>query len=139
MIRQVRKIATSLLIFSILGLSPAVHGESAAIAENLPLDVQVDLLMTELSRLLKVDDNQGIIELIPRIRSLDIEIPDALYFLEARALFRTGDALGARDRLVVYLANTGRDGRSVSLEIVVNPASTERIRTTDWVPGPLAR
>ncbi len=75
------------------------------------MDVQIDLLMTELSRLLKVDDNQGIIALIPKIRSLDIEIPDSLYFLEARALFRTGDALSARDRLIVYLANTGRDGR----------------------------
>ncbi len=75
------------------------------------MDVQIDLLMTELSRLLKVDDNQGIIALIPRIRSLDIEIPDSLYFLEARALFRTVDALSARDRLIVYLANTGRDGR----------------------------
>ncbi|MCB1645430.1 MAG: SEL1-like repeat protein [Pseudomonadales bacterium] len=101
----------SALLSSVLGVSGAAHAESAAIAENLPLDVQVDLLMTELSRLLKVDDNQGIIELIPRIRSLDIEIPDSLYFLEARALYRTGDALGARDRLVVYLANTGRDGR----------------------------
>ncbi|MBQ74667.1 MAG: hypothetical protein CMQ20_06530, partial [Gammaproteobacteria bacterium] len=64
--------------------------------------------MTELSRLRKIDDNGGIIELIPRIRALDIEIPDSLYFLEARALFRIGRALTARDQLVVYLANTGR-------------------------------
>jgi TPR repeat protein len=85
--------------------------ESSAIADSLPLDVQVDLLMTELSRLLKIDDNEGIIELIPQIRSLDIEIPDSLYFLEARALYRIGEALTARDRLVLYLANTGRDGR----------------------------
>ena len=67
--------------------------------------------MTELTNLLKVDDNQGIINLIPRIRSLDIAIPDSLSFLEARALYRTGQALAARDRLVVYLANTGREGR----------------------------
>ena len=67
--------------------------------------------MTELSRLLKVDDNEGVIDLIPQIRSLDIEVPDSLYFLEARALERTGNALASRDRLVVYLANAGRDGR----------------------------
>lgn len=73
--------------------------------------MQVDLLMTELSSLLRVDDNQGIIELIPKIRALDIEIPDSLNFLEARALFRTGRALAARDRLLAYLANTGREGK----------------------------
>jgi hypothetical protein len=50
------------------------------------------------------------VELIPKIRALDIEIPDALYFLEARALYRTGNALDARDRLIVYLAKTGREG-----------------------------
>ena len=48
--------------------------ESAAISENLPLDVQVDLLMTELAQYLKSDDNQGIIDLVPRIRALDIEV-----------------------------------------------------------------
>ncbi len=100
-----------ILFAALLGISPASFPESANIADNLPLDVQVDLLMTELSTLLKVDDNEGIIALIPRIRALDIEIPDSLYFLEARALYRTGQALSSRDRLVVYLANTGRDGR----------------------------
>ena len=92
-------------------LPPPCQAESSTISDNLPLVVQVDLLMTELSRLRKIDDNGGIIELIPRIRALDIEIPDSLYFLEARALFRIGRALTARDQLVVYLANTGRDGR----------------------------
>ena len=104
-------------IFKVAALSALItiptlgHAESTTISDNLPLDVQVDLLMTELSRLLRVDDNHGIINMIPKIRALDIEIPDSLYFLEARALFRTGDALSARDRLIVYLANTGRDGR----------------------------
>lgn len=96
-----------------LGSAPS-RAESSAISENLPLDVQVDLLMTELTRLLQVDDNKGIMELIPRIRSLDIDIPDSLYFLEARALYRTGEALAARDRLLAYIANTGRDGRYYS-------------------------
>ncbi|MFT4711876.1 MAG: TPR repeat protein [Candidatus Azotimanducaceae bacterium] len=105
-----RKTITA-LIFAFLSHIQMAAAESNTITENLPLDVQVDLLMTELSNLLKVDDNQGIINLIPRIRSLDIEIPDSLSFLEARALYRTGQALAARDRLVVYLANTGRDGR----------------------------
>lgn len=89
----------------------AARAESSAIQETLPLDVQVDLLMTELSDLLKKDDNQGIVELIPRIRALEIEIPDSLNFLEASALFKTGRALEARDRLLAYLANTGREGK----------------------------
>ena len=95
----------------LLMLPLSTKAETKTISDNLPLDVQVDLLMTELSRLLKIDDNEGIIELIPRVRALDIKIPDSLYFLEARALYRIGEALTARDRLVVYLASTGRNGR----------------------------
>ena len=99
------------LLIACVAMPPSARAESTAISENLPLEVQVDLLMTELRRLLEVDDNQGIIDLIPRIRALDIDIPDSLYFLEARALYRTGQALAARDRLLVYLKNTGREGR----------------------------
>ncbi len=101
---------TICLLLSLSQAMPA-QAESAAISENLPLNVQADLLMTELLRYRKVDDNQGIVEIIPRIRALDIEIPDALYFLEASALYRTGKALEARDRLLVYLKNTGTNGK----------------------------
>ena len=88
------------LLFSVLlvSLPNQSSSESSAISSTLPIEVQVDLLMTELSNLLREDNNQGIIELIPRIRALDIQIPDSLNFLEARALFRTGKALAARDR-----------------------------------------
>ncbi len=108
---NVNTLLRTALICTLVVLPFRISAESTTISTNLPLDVQVDLLMTELSRLLKMDDNAGIIRLIPRIRALDIEIPDSLYFLEARALYRTGEALAARDRLVVYLANTGREGR----------------------------
>ena len=94
--------------FLLVPLPNAVATESTDI---LPIDVQVDLLMTKLSNLLKVDDNEGIIELIPQLRALEIEIPDSLNFLEARALFRTGQALAARDRLLAYLRTTGRAGK----------------------------
>jgi TPR repeat protein len=86
------------------------HAQSSAISDNLSIDLQVELLMTELTNLLKVDDNRRVVELIPKIRALDVAIPDSLYFLEARALYRTGNALDSRDRLIVYLAKTGRDG-----------------------------
>ena len=111
MVKRFRHLFLIVTCSSLLFLPLQNNAESTSISDNLPLDVQVDLLMTELSRLLKIDDNEGIIRLIPQIRSLDIEIPDSLYFLEARALYRIGEALTARDRLVVYLANTGRDGR----------------------------
>ena len=60
--------------FLLVPLPNAVATESTDI---LPIDVQVDLLMTKLSNLLKVDDNEGIIELIPQLRALEIEIPDS--------------------------------------------------------------
>lgn len=99
-------------LFMLLSLSSTLAlAESAAISDNLPLEVQLDLLKTELANYARVDDNEGIIELIPKIRALNMDIPDALYFLEARALYRTGQALKARDRLLAYLSKTGREGR----------------------------
>lgn len=88
-----------------------VHAESNTISEGLPLEVQLDLHMSELGRLLQIDDSVGIIDLIARMRALDTPIPDALYFLEATALHKTNDSLAAQDRLLRYLKNTGRDGR----------------------------
>lgn len=100
------------ILFCILVTASAQGmAESSAISETLPMNVQVDLLMKELSNLLKAGNHNGVVELITRIRTLDIEIPDAFYFLEAEALFNTGQALIARDRLLVYLTNTGRDGK----------------------------
>ena len=91
--------------------NPRAHAESNSINEVLPLEVQLDLHMSELGRLLLINDNVGIIDLIARIRSLDAEIPNALYFLEATALHKTGNALASQDRLLRYLQNTGREGR----------------------------
>jgi TPR repeat protein len=67
--------------------------------------------MSELGRLLQIDDSVGTIDLIARMRSLDTNMPDMLYFLEATALHKTGNALAAQDRLLRYLKNTGREGR----------------------------
>jgi TPR repeat protein len=102
-------------VIAIIALALALHAtsghaQSSAIADNLSIDLQVELLMTELTNLLKVDDNRRVVELIPKIRALDVAIPDSLYFLEARALYRTGNELDSRDRLIVYLAKTGRTG-----------------------------
>ncbi|MCB1693892.1 MAG: SEL1-like repeat protein, partial [Pseudomonadales bacterium] len=77
---------------------------------TLPLEVRIDLLREQLATYLRNDDNQGIVDLIPQFRSLDLEFPDNLYFLEGRALYRLGRALEAQDRLITYLRNTGRDG-----------------------------
>lgn len=79
--------------------------------DALPIEVQVDLYMAELTRLLEYEDNVGIVQLIPKIRALNISIPDALYFIEARALYATGDAIRARESLLVYLNQAGREGR----------------------------
>jgi len=105
------------LIFSFLLMTLAnqASSESTAISDTLSTDVQADLLMTELTNLLRADDNQGIVELIPKIRALDMDIPDSLNYLEARALSSTGQALAARDRLLAYLANTGREGKYYQL------------------------
>ena len=87
------------------------QAQSSAIAEALPIDVQIDLLTKRLAILVEREDYAGIVALVPQFRLLDIDIPDTLYILEARALFHTDDPLAARDRLNAYLANTGRQGK----------------------------
>ena len=107
------------LVFAVMfftGMQPFFaslsHAQSTdAFAQILPVDVQLDLLMSELAILVSRDDHQGVVALIPQIRALDVELPGSLYFLEARSLYSTNDALAARDRLLVYLANEGREGR----------------------------
>jgi len=102
----------SLTLLSMLALSSSDARAAESIeTDALPIEVQVDLYMAELTRLLEYDDNVGIVILVPKIRALNIEIPDALYFIEARALHATGDAIKARESLLVYLNQAGREGR----------------------------
>jgi len=127
----------SLTLLSVL----AVYSSNARAAESmetdaLPIEVQVDLYMAELTRLLEYDDNVGIVTLVPKIRALNIEIPDALHFIEARALHATGDAIRARESLLVYLNQAGREGRyydeatNLLLEVRAKAAAEEaRIAT----------
>lgn len=93
-----------------LGAPGRLLADSNTISSNLPLEVRIDLLREQLKQRLQNDDNQGIVDLIPQFRALDIELPDSLYFIEGRALYRLGRALEARDRLILYLQKTGRDG-----------------------------
>ncbi len=80
---RLSKAICNLLVGAVLTACPmAATSESSAISDNLPIEVQVDLLMTELSGLIKQGDSAGIIEIIPKIRALNIEIPDSLFFLE---------------------------------------------------------
>lgn len=96
--------------FSVVLAPIHLFGENTTVSENLPLEVRIDLLREQLSQHLRSDNNQGIVDLIPQFRALDLEFPDNLYFLEGRALHRLGRALEAQDRLIIYLSNTGRDG-----------------------------
>ncbi len=97
------------ILFSLF-LASLWSSSYAAIDAELPLEVRIDLLREQLAEQLKNDNNQGIVDLIPQFRALGLAIPDNLYFLEGRALFRLGRALEAQDRLVYYLQNTGREG-----------------------------
>lgn len=104
-----KHLSVAILAMSVLALgSPVARAQTAP--ENLPLEVRIDLLREQLAQHLRNDNNQGIVDLIPQFRALGLEIPDNLYFLEGRALNRLGRALEARDRLIIYLRNTGRDG-----------------------------
>ena len=115
----------------------AAQGQTSTIADTLPIDIQVDLLTTELMELVNRDDHAGVVGLMPQLRALAVDIPDSLYFIEARALFHTGDALAARDRLEVYLANSGREGRyynqatTLWLQVKAPAAEQERKQQAD--------
>lgn len=110
--RSIATTATTTLIAAVAAamvLMPS-RAVSEELSDNLPLEVRIDLLREQLSQHLRNDNNQGIVDLIPQFRALDLKFPDDLYFLEGRALYRLGRALEARDRLIVYLRNTGREG-----------------------------
>ena len=98
-------------LLGLVVLSLSMGSQAAEIAsEGLPLEVRIDLLREQLADHIRNENHQGIVDLVPQFRALELTIPDSLYFLEGRALYRLGRALEARDRLVYYLRNTGREG-----------------------------
>lgn len=89
----------------------APNAWSEPVEPELPTEVRQDLLMDQLATLLKSGDHAGVVKVIPQIRDLGIQIPDTMNFIEANALAKTGQALAAREKLMNYLAATGREGR----------------------------
>jgi TPR repeat protein len=92
-------------------LTAPAFAATVVVTESLPLEVQIDLLIEELSKRRELDDHLGVIDVIGRIRALNAPFPDFLYWVEAQALNGNGQILEARDRLLAYLSKTGRDGR----------------------------
>ncbi len=88
-----------------------VYGQSSNIADTLPVEVQADLLMSELAGMIEREDHAGVVSLIPEIRALEMDLPSTLYFIEGEALFHIGEALASRDRLLAYLSSEGLEGR----------------------------
>lgn len=102
---------TRTIKIAMFGLCLSVGAFAAEMAsDDLPLEVRIDLLREQLANHIRNENHQGVVDLVPQFRALDLAIPDSLYFLEGRALYRLGRALEARDRLVYYLRNTGREG-----------------------------
>ena len=106
-----RLIVVGIILLGFYLTAPLASGAESSDTDALPIEVQVDLYMAELTRLLEYDDHVGIVDLVPKIRALNIDIPDALFFIEARALYSTGDFIKARESLLVYLNQAGREGR----------------------------
>ena len=106
-----RLIVVGIIVLGFYLTAPLASGAESSDTDALPIEVQVDLYMAELTRLLEYDDHVGIVDLVPKIRALNIDIPDALFFIEARALYSTGDFIKARESLLVYLNQAGREGR----------------------------
>ena len=104
-------IVVGIILLGFYLTAPLASGAESSDTDALPIEVQVDLYMAELTRLLEYDDHVGIVDLVPKIRALNIDIPDALFFIEARALYSTGDFIKARESLLVYLNQAGREGR----------------------------
>ncbi len=101
----------AMLVVLALLLAIAQPVRAATGIAGLPIEVQQELLGTELNTRIQSNDHAGVLEVAKQIRGLDSAIPDSLLFVEARALFQMGRALEARDRLVAYLGRTGRSGR----------------------------
>lgn len=99
-------ITAALGLFSAGSTSAATSG-----TEVLPIEIQVDLLIDELSMKRESNDATGVIEVINKVRALEAPFPDFLYWVEAQALHDTGQLLQARDRILAYLKLAGRDGR----------------------------
>ncbi len=109
--RQKRRTNRVLLLGVMLVVSLPLKAQTTPATEVLPMDIQVDLLVEDLRQKRESEDHAGVIEVISRIRALDTPFPDFLLWVEAKSLSEERQILAARDRLLAYLRNAGKEGR----------------------------
>lgn len=84
---------------------------SSSMLYALPKDVQFDILKTKLSKKLKAEDYNGVLETIDEIKELDVNTPNSLLFIEGKALLKSGNASASYVKLEEYLNKTGKNGK----------------------------
>lgn len=103
----------SLLYFFLLALvmSPFPSVPGALAANNLPPDVQLDILAAELAKAIETDDHKAVVAGIERLRSGNYALPANLMYAEARSRAALGKHLEARNLLESYISKEGRKGK----------------------------
>lgn len=96
--------------FWLAGIALAANMAHAGARASLPLEVRIDLAISQVEQSLLAEDHEATLEALAELRELapDLDMPDLLFY-EARALAETdvpGPALG---RLLEFLSTAPRD------------------------------
>lgn len=105
-----RRIATpiqGIIIMLVLMVSPALAEKPQA---DLTPKERYSILKAEVVRNLRAKNYPEVLKLVGEIRKLDVSIPDAMLFVEGKALLRTGKLAEAMNRFDDYIDKAGKKG-----------------------------
>ena len=76
---------------------------SAATAQDLPIEIQADLLDTEAQKFIEAGNWTGAVESMKKLLDLNTPLPNSFYYKYANVLDKAGDAAGALKQVLVFL------------------------------------
>jgi hypothetical protein len=79
-------------------------------AQDLPVEIQADLLLTEAKEHIDKDDWAGAARSLKKLKALNTPLPDEFRFLYGRALYHAYDGKAAQAELAGYMKQAGRAG-----------------------------
>ncbi len=107
------------LVILILGAMSAIFTPPAT--AELPKEVQFDLLKTHMVGAVKAENHAKVLEVIGKLRVLDMKLPASIHYYEAKSLAALGKDKAALKAAEAYIIQAGRKGKHYTkvLELMV--------------------
>ena len=80
---------------------------SALLAQDLPVEIQADLLLTKVKKSIDKNDWAGAAKNLKNLKALDVELPDEFHYNFGKALGKAGNHAESLKEILIYLHKSG--------------------------------